>query len=71
MGVAISPVPVGSRLHEFLDQPRKILINGQWVNAASGKTFRPSILQQVKFWPWSLMQAPNTSSVRQVYYCPN
>ena len=39
MGVAISPVPVGSRLHEFLDQPRKMLINGEWVNAASGKTF--------------------------------
>jgi phenylacetaldehyde dehydrogenase len=39
MGVAISPVPVGSKLHEFLDKPRKMLINGKWVNAASGKTF--------------------------------
>src|SRR5882672_5316586 len=39
MGVAISPVPVGSRLHEFLDKPRKMLINGKWVDAASGKTF--------------------------------
>ncbi len=24
---------------EFIDKPRKMLINGQWVNAASGKTF--------------------------------
>src|SRR5882762_9450247 len=39
MGVAISPVPVGSRLHEFLDKPRKMLINGKWLDAASGKTF--------------------------------
>ena len=39
MGVAISPVLVGSKLHEFLDKPRKMLINGKWVNAAPGKTF--------------------------------
>src|SRR5882672_9453560 len=39
MGVAISPVPVGSRLHEFLDKPRKMLINDKWLDAASGKTF--------------------------------
>jgi len=39
MGVAISPVPVGSPLHEFLDKSRKMLINGKWVDAASGKTF--------------------------------
>src|SRR5260221_7407421 len=39
MGVAISSLPLDSRVHEFLDKPRKMLINGKWVDAASGKTF--------------------------------
>ena len=39
MGVAISSLPLDSRVHEFLEKPRKMLINGKWVDAASGKTF--------------------------------
>jgi phenylacetaldehyde dehydrogenase len=39
MGIAISPIQIDSRVADFIDKPRKMLINGQWVNAASGKTF--------------------------------
>jgi phenylacetaldehyde dehydrogenase len=39
MGIAISPIQIDSRVSDFIDKPRKMLINGQWVNAASGKTF--------------------------------
>ena len=38
MGIAVSP-QIHPHVAEFIDQPRKMLINGQWVNAASGKTF--------------------------------
>ena len=38
MGIAVSP-QIHPRVAEFIDQPRKMLINGRWVNAASGKTF--------------------------------
>jgi phenylacetaldehyde dehydrogenase len=38
MGVAVSP-QIHPRVAEFIDKPRKMLINGKWVNAASGKTF--------------------------------
>src|SRR5580692_2303956 len=38
MGIALSP-QIHPQVAEFLDKPRKMLINGQWVNAASGKTF--------------------------------
>ena len=38
MGIAVSP-QIHPRVAEFIDKPRQMLINGQWVEAASGKTF--------------------------------
>jgi phenylacetaldehyde dehydrogenase len=38
MGIAVSP-QIHPQVAEFIDKPRKMLINGQWVNASSGKTF--------------------------------
>src|ERR1700745_4422701 len=38
MGIAVSP-QIHPRVAEFIDKPRKMLINGKWTNAASGKTF--------------------------------
>src|SRR3974377_2337861 len=38
MGIAVSP-QIHPHVAEFIDKPRKMLINGEWVNAASGKTF--------------------------------
>src|SRR5246127_4879752 len=38
MGIAVSP-QIHPQVAEFIDKPRKMLINGSWVNAASGKTF--------------------------------
>src|SRR5580704_17085538 len=39
MEVAVSSAPIDPRVARFLATPRKMLIGGQWVNAASGKTF--------------------------------
>ena len=39
MGIAISPIQIDSRVSDFIEKPRKMLIDGKWVNAASGKTF--------------------------------
>ena len=39
MGIAVSPVQIDSRVSDFIGKPRKMLIDGKWVNAASGKTF--------------------------------
>src|SRR6266478_5409652 len=39
MGIAISPIQIDSRVSDFIGKPRKMLIDGKWVNAASGKTF--------------------------------
>src|SRR5208337_2534664 len=39
MGIAISPMQIDSRVGDFIAKPRKMLIDGKWVNAASGKTF--------------------------------
>jgi hypothetical protein len=38
MGIAVSP-QIHPQVAEFIDKPRKMLINGKWINAASGKTF--------------------------------
>src|ERR1700691_581057 len=38
MGVAASP-QIHPKVAEFIDKPRKMLINGQWVSSISGKTF--------------------------------
>jgi phenylacetaldehyde dehydrogenase len=37
MATAVSPID--SRVSEFLEKPRKMLIDGKWVDAISGKTF--------------------------------
>jgi len=39
MGIAISPAQIDPRVASFIEKPRPMLINGQWVMAASGKTF--------------------------------
>jgi phenylacetaldehyde dehydrogenase len=39
MGLAISPIQIDARVSDFISKPRKMLIDGKWVNAASGKTF--------------------------------
>jgi phenylacetaldehyde dehydrogenase len=39
MGVAVSPIQIDSNASAFVSKPRKMLIDGKWVNAASGKTF--------------------------------
>src|SRR6202521_3390959 len=38
MGIAVSP-QIHPQVAEFIDQPRKMLVNGRWVTGASGKTF--------------------------------
>src|SRR4030081_2862731 len=38
MGIAVSP-QIHPQVADFIEKPRKMLINGKWVNAASGKTF--------------------------------
>jgi phenylacetaldehyde dehydrogenase len=38
MGIAVSP-QIHPQVAEFVEKPRKMLINGKWVNSASGKTF--------------------------------
>ncbi len=39
MGIAISPIQIDSRVSDFIEKPRKMLIDGKWVDAVSGKTF--------------------------------
>jgi phenylacetaldehyde dehydrogenase len=39
MGIAPSPIQIDSRVASFVAQPRKMLIDGKWVNSVSGKTF--------------------------------
>src|ERR1700752_4412698 len=38
MGIAVSP-QIHPQVADFIEKPRKMLINGKWVDAASGKTF--------------------------------
>src|SRR6202162_3648323 len=38
MGIAVSS-QIHPQVAEFIDKPRKMLVHGRWVNAASGKTF--------------------------------
>jgi|GEM_PF-3934472 len=42
--LTISKVEVSQRAKDYLAAPRPMLINGEWVNAASGKTFPSTIL---------------------------
>ena len=39
MSVATSPEQIHPDVQSFISHPRKMLINGQWVNARSGKMF--------------------------------
>jgi len=39
MATTAVPVQLNQRVEEFIRRPRKMLIGGQWVEAASGKTF--------------------------------
>jgi phenylacetaldehyde dehydrogenase len=39
MGIATAVLQVDERVSSFVRQPRKMLIGGKWVGAASGKTF--------------------------------
>src|SRR5271167_1727077 len=39
MATAVSTMPIDSRVQEFIGKPRKMFVNGKWVEAASGKTF--------------------------------
>ena len=39
MSTAVSTAKMHSRVADFVGKPRKIFINGKWVEAASGKTF--------------------------------
>ena len=39
MSTAISPAQIHNSVAEFLSRPRKMFINNQWVDSASGKTF--------------------------------
>ena len=37
----VSAPPLAPRVSDFLsEKPKKLLINGQWVESASGKTFK-------------------------------
>src|ERR1700677_3166013 len=38
MGIAVSP-QIHPQVADFIEKPRKMLINGKWVNSISGKTF--------------------------------
>jgi phenylacetaldehyde dehydrogenase len=38
MGIAVAP-QIHPQVAEFIEKPRKMLINGNWVNSVSGKTF--------------------------------
>ncbi|HUM05845.1 MAG TPA: aldehyde dehydrogenase family protein [Terriglobales bacterium] len=39
MAVAVYPINIDPRVTDFIARPRQMLVNGKWVNAASGKTF--------------------------------
>ncbi len=39
MDIAVSSAPIDPRVANFLATPRKMLIGGRWLDAASGKTF--------------------------------
>ena len=49
----ISVAQVDPRVASFLEKPRKMLINGNWVDAVSGKTFPATILLPARCSPRS------------------
>jgi hypothetical protein len=53
MAVAVYPINIDSRVSDFIGKPRQMLIDGKWVNAASGKTFNhnPATGESWHKWP--------------------
>ena len=39
MATALSSVPLETKVASFIGKPRKMLVNGKWIDSASGKTF--------------------------------
>ena len=39
MNAVLKEIPTSNPVTQFLATPKKLLINGKWVAAASGKTF--------------------------------
>ena len=39
MATALPTIQLNDKVAEFISKPRKMFINGKWVEAASGKTF--------------------------------
>ncbi len=39
MTASLSSVPMQNKVANFISQPRRLLINGAWIEALSGKTF--------------------------------
>ena len=39
MATTIAPPALQKEVAEFLSKPRKMLVDGEWVDAVSGKTF--------------------------------
>ena len=39
MVTALPNVQLQNKVQDFISKPRKMLINGKWVESASGKTF--------------------------------
>src|ERR1700721_3236195 len=39
MNAVLKKIPISSAVTKFLETPKKLLINGKWISAASGKTF--------------------------------
>ena len=57
MAVTSSPAARDARAIEFLSSPRKMLINGEWVDSASGKTFATYNPADNQCWEWRDSQA--------------
>ena len=39
MATATQTIPLDQNVARYVSKPRQMLINGKWVNSASGKTF--------------------------------
>jgi len=58
MGIAVSP-QIHPQVADFIEKPRKMLINGKWVSSISGKTFPTYNPATVKFllkWPKAIVK---------------
>jgi len=50
MGTVVAEIRIDQRVSSFVSQPRKMLIGGRWIEAASRKTF-PTYQPRAIFWP--------------------